>query len=191
MGKVKMLNRISIDGFFASSNEAAFGMDWFIHDPEVDQAAHVMGGRMDTLILGRATYRLFESFWLPVLHDPEAPSHEKAIAEELTEMTKVVFSRTLEGSAWANTRICRDDPAEAVEQLKRSLSSDILILGSGSIVSQLGNKGLIDEYIFIVTPVVAGGGRPLFSETGPLGLRLLNAQTFQSGNAVLHYEVKK
>ncbi|WJH34661.1 hypothetical protein N6H14_00025 [Paenibacillus sp. CC-CFT747] len=52
MRKLKMLNRISIDGYFASPNEANFGMDWFLHDPQVDQAAHEIGGSLGTLILG-------------------------------------------------------------------------------------------------------------------------------------------
>jgi len=98
MRKIKMLNRISIDGYFASPNEASFGMDWFVHDPEVDQAAHSIGGRMSTLILGGTTYRGFERSWVPILHDPQAPGHLKEIAEELTDMTKIVFSTTIKSS---------------------------------------------------------------------------------------------
>jgi len=100
MNKIKMLNRISIDGYFASLNEESSGMDWFIHDPEVDKAAHAIGGKMNTLILGGATYRLFERSWVPFLNNPNAPSHLKEIAEELTGMTKIVFSKTLKGSDW-------------------------------------------------------------------------------------------
>lgn len=191
MRKIKMLNRISIDGYFASLNETSFGMDWFIHDPEVDTAAHVIGGKMDTLILGRKTYRLFEHFWVPILNDPHAPVHMKATAEELTAMTKVVFTHTVSETAWDNTRICKENPVEAARQMKQEPGSDLLVLGSGSIVQQLADAGLIDEYIFIVTPIVAGEGKPLFPAMNQQQLLLREARTFKSGNVVLHYTVKK
>lgn len=190
MNKIKMLNRISIDGCFASLNEASSGMDWFIHDPEVDKAAHAIGGKMNTLILGGATYRLFERSWVPILDNPEAPDHLKEIAEELTGMTKIVFSRTIKASAWENTRIYGDNLIHVMRQLKQDADSDILVLGSGSIVQQLAEERLIDEYIFIVSPVVAGEGKPLFSNVKQLDLTLVGSKTFESGNVVLHYETK-
>ncbi|MCR8630951.1 dihydrofolate reductase family protein [Paenibacillus radicis (ex Xue et al. 2023)] len=143
MNKIKMLNRISIDGYFASLNEATFGMDWFIHDPEVDKAAHAIGGKMNILILGSTTFRGFESYWVPVLHNPDAPSHLKEIAQELTDMTKIVFSKTINETEWDNTQIYNDNLIEVVRQLKRDASCDILVLGSGSIVQQLAEEGLI------------------------------------------------
>lgn len=191
MGKLKMLNRISIDGYYASLNEASFGMDWFIHDPEVDKAAHEIGGKMDTLILGGSTYRLFERSWVPLLKDPHAPKHLKDVAQELTDMTKVVFSRKIKESYWENTQIFDDNPIEIVRQMKQRSHSDILLLGSGSIVQQLAGESLIDEYIFIITPIVAGEGKPLFQLVKPFELNLKGAQTFESGNVVLHYLIKK
>ncbi|MFC5649591.1 dihydrofolate reductase family protein [Paenibacillus solisilvae] len=68
---------------------------------------------------------------------------------------------------------------------------DILILGSGTIVQQLANEGLIDEYLFIMTPVVAGEGKPLFKHVKQFGLTLLETKAFRSGNVLLHYELKK
>ncbi|QYR23593.1 dihydrofolate reductase family protein [Paenibacillus sp. sptzw28] len=191
MSKIKMLNRISIDGYFASPTEASFGMDWFIHDPEVDKAAHLIGGKMDTLILGGTTYRGFERSWVPVLNDSHAPKHLKEIAEELTDMTKVVFSTTIKSSNWKNTQIFDGNLIEVVRQLKEDAGSDILVLGSGSIIQQLAEEGLIDEFIFIVTPVVSGGGKPLFLNVGQFGLTLMEAKAFDSGNVVLHYEHRK
>jgi dihydrofolate reductase len=191
MSKIKMLNRISIDGYFASPNEINFGMDWFIHDPEVDKAAHVMGGKMDTLILGSKTYLGFERYWIPVLHDPHAPKHLKEIAEELTDMTKVVFSTTMKASEWNNTQFFVANVIEVVRQLKQGSDSDILVLGSGSIVQQLASEGLIDEYLFIVTPVVAGEGKPLFEHVKQFDLTLAEVKAFESGNVLLHYAVSQ
>lgn len=187
MGKIKMLNRISIDGYFASLNEESAGMDWFIHDPKVDKKAHEMCGEMNILILGGTTYRLFERSWVPVLHNPDAPTHLKEIAEELTGMTKIVFSRTLAGSEWENTRIYKDNLIEVVRQLKQNSNSDILVLGSGSIVQQLAGEGLIDEFIFIVSPVIAGKGKPLFEHIGQISITPVETQMFESGNVLIHY----
>lgn len=190
MNKIKMLNRISVDGYFASLNEASSGMDWFIHDPEVDKVAHEIGGKMNSLILGGTTYRLFERSWVPFLKNPDAPAHLIETAKELTNMNKIVFSKTLNGSEWENTRIHSDNLIDVVRQLKQDSNSDILVMGSGSIVQQLTNERLIDEYLFIVSPIVAGEGKPLFSSVKQLDLMLIGSRTFESGNVVLHYVQK-
>ncbi|QGQ97539.1 dihydrofolate reductase [Paenibacillus psychroresistens] len=191
MRKIKMLNRISIDGYFASPNEESSGMAWFIHDPEVDKVAHEIGGKMDTLIMGATTYKLFESSWIPFLNNPDAPKQMREIAEELTEMDKIVFSKKIKASNWQNTRIHDDHLIEVVQQLKQEIGTDVLVLGSGSIVKQLAAQGLIDEYMFIVSPVVAGQGEPLFQHIKQFKLSLLAARAFESGNVLLHYELKK
>lgn len=191
MRKIKMLNRVSLDGYFASLNEATFGMDWFVHDPEVDQAVHASGGRMDTLILGAITYLGFERSWVPLLSDPNAPAPLRTVAEEITQMTKIVFSTKLKESSWANTKLYDGHLVEVVRQLKGETGSDILVMGSGTIVQQLANEGLIDEFIFIVTPVVAGLGKPLFQDVKQLGLNLVETRAFKSGNVVLHYELSQ
>ncbi|CAG7654884.1 dihydrofolate reductase family protein [Paenibacillus allorhizosphaerae] len=191
MRKITMLNRVSIDGYFASLNDAAFGMDWFVPDPEVDKAVRSGDGQMDTLILGGITYRGFESHWAPMLSNPQAPKEMKAIAEELTHMTKVVFSRKRKQSSWANTKLFDDKPSEVVRRLKAEEGAGILIMGSGSIVQQLASDALIDEYVLIVTPVVAGRGKSLFKEVDRFGLTLKETTAFKSGNVILRYELQK
>ncbi|MFC0212059.1 hypothetical protein ACFFK0_06260 [Paenibacillus chartarius] len=116
--KGKNVNRLSIDGYFAGSDAASLGTGWFIHDPKVDAAAHEIGGKMETVLLRGTTYRLFERFRVPALKDPHAQPHLKETAEELTQMTKVVFSRTIQESSWDNTEINRDHPIEVVRQMK-------------------------------------------------------------------------
>lgn len=192
MRKVVMFNRISIDGFFAGPSGE---IDWFIADPELDKALHEMSqpGAVppDTVLLGRVTYQLFESFWPKVATDPDAPREARIIANELNLMTKVVFSKTLEDVSWENTRLVRDDVTKEVSRLKQGEGSDILIFGSGTIVQQLTVEGLIDEYLFAVTPVVLGAGKPLFKDVKKLNFKLLETRNFKSGNVLLHYEIEK
>lgn len=190
MRKIIMLNRISIDGYFASLNDATFGMDWFIHDPEVDQAVH-SNRHLDTLILGGVTYMGFQRSWVPLRDDPHTPKEMKAVAEELTNMTKVVFSNKLKETTWENTKLFNGNIVEVVRNLKDEAGTDILIMGSGTIVQQLADEGLIDEFLFIVTPVVAGEGKPLFKHVKQFGLTLVETKAFKSGNVLLHYELKK
>lgn len=190
MRKIVVMNRVSIDGYFASLNQKTWGMDWFIGDPEVDKAVHERESS-DMLIMGGTTYRGFERSWVPVLKDPNAPKEMKKVAEELTTMTKVVFSKTLKENeiTWENTRLLKGNLVDEVKKLKQEKGSDILIFGSGSIVQQLANAGLIDDYFFILTPVVAGEGKPLFKDVKQFGLKLLEARSFQSGNVLLHYTI--
>lgn len=141
--------------------------------------------------MGGATYRGVERCWAPLLNDPDAPEPLKEVARELTAMTKVVFSKTINDANWSNTQIFDGGLAEVVLELKRHANSDILLLGSGSIVQQLAHERLIDDYIFIVSPVVAGEGKPLFPYVNQLDLALIEARTFDSGNVLLHYMLKK
>ncbi|SDJ17848.1 dihydrofolate reductase family protein [Alteribacillus bidgolensis] len=188
MRKVKMINRVSIDGYFASLNEMTGGMDWFVPDNDVDKTTHEMV-KADTLIAGKATFELFEASWPPVLCDPNAPKEMKALAQELTDMRKIVFSETMKKSDWENTEFYSGDITEVVKKLKEEDGSDILIMGSGTVVQQLTKAGLIDEYVFIVTPVIASGGKQLFKEVNQNELTFLKAKSFDSGNVLLHYAV--
>lgn len=192
MRKVIMFNRISIDGYFAGQNGE---IDWFIPDPELDKALHEMGQPStvapDTVLLGRVTYQLFESHWPKVAKDPDAPKEARIIADELNQMTKVVFSNTLKEVSWENTKLVKGDVAKEVGRLKQEKGSDILIFGSGTIVQQLTASGLIDEYLFAVTPVILGAGKSLFKGVKKLDIEFLDARDFKSGNVLLHYKIRK
>jgi dihydrofolate reductase len=195
MRKITMLNRISIDGYFATNNPGTWGMDWFIMDPNVDAAAHKLNDperknkpdNVDTLILGEQTYLGFERSWVPHLSDPQAPAAMKSIAQELTNMKKIVFSKKLKRAEWENTELHDDDLPRVVKELKRQEGGDIMIMGSGTVVQQLTREHLIDYYAFIVSPVIAGGGKFLFKDVQQLGLTLISAQSFDSGNVLLYY----
>jgi len=192
MRKVIMLNRISIDGMFASLNEHSFGMDWFVPDPEVEKFVHTLGSpgdqAPDTLLLGAATFQGFEAAWVPFLTNPQAPAPMRAIAEELTQMVKVVFSHRISNPTWANTKVTSQPADDYVRRLKGEPGADIMIMGSGTVVQALATAGLIDHYLFIVTPVIAGPGKPLFQGVASQKLRFVESKAFASGNVVLHYQ---
>jgi dihydrofolate reductase len=192
MRRVIMFNRVSVDGFFAGPNGE---IDWFVADSELDRALHEMGqpGTVPpgTVLLGRVTYQLFESVWPKLATDPKAPKEARITADELNRMTKVVFSKTLKEVSWENTRLVSGDVAKEVGRLKQAKGSDILIFGSGTIVQQLTDAGLIDEYLLAVTPVILGEGKLLFNGVKKLGLEPLETRSFNSGNVLLHYKIRE
>ena len=116
------------------------------------------------------------------------PPEMRAMAKFINDAVKIVFSRTLKDVKWKNSRIIgKLDPRE-VERIKQEPGSDIMIFGSGTIVSQLAQNNLIDEYQFIVGPVLLGDGRPLVSGISKtVGLKLAEAKPYKSGNVKLRY----
>lgn len=184
MRKIIVFNSISLDGYYAGLNG---DISWLIHDPEVEQAAHQ---RMnpDSILFGRSTYQMFEGYWPHVTADSNAPQGAKAMAEELNQMTKIVFSTTLKEVSWINSRLFSGNLAGEIRALKAGTGGDITIFGSGSIVRQLAGEGLIDEYLLSLTPVILGAGQGLFEGNGGK-LTLLDQQSFPSGMILLHYGI--
>ncbi|MEU9826048.1 dihydrofolate reductase family protein [Micromonospora chersina] len=185
MRKVVVFNRVTLDGVFAAPDG---NVDWFVRDPEVDEAAHALMSP-DTLLLGRATYEMLERAWRPALEDPGAPKQARQTAEELTRMDKLVFSRTLKKTDWEKTTRVSGDAPDRVRKLKQGSGGDLAIFGSGTVIDQLLPHGLIDEMLLVVTPVVLGAGSGMFPRDLRVGLEVLNSRAFASGNLLLHYRI--
>jgi dihydrofolate reductase len=191
-----MFSWVTADGYFAGPDG---NLDWVVPDEEQAKAAAEGIPKFDTVLFGRRTYELFEGFWRHAVvddsgtvPDPYHPgrrsSEHGAIAIALNSMTKLVFSRTLKDVTWRNSRLLRElDPRE-IETMKRQSGTDMIVFGSGSIVSQLTQHGLIDEYQFVVCPVLLGDGQPLLSGVSKcLRLDLLEAKPLPSGAVMLRY----
>ncbi len=107
----------------------------------------------------------------------------------LNDIEKIVFSRTLDRAEWNNSRLIKENMTEEISKLKEQPGKDMVILGSGSIVSALTRLGLVDEYEFIVNPVVLGSGRSQFIVLdGRIKMKLLNVKTLSSGIVILGYQ---
>jgi dihydrofolate reductase len=186
-------NNVSADGYFSAPDG---NLDWVVPDNELAAAAAGAPGR-GTLIFGRRTYEIFESFWprvvtdSPTAPDPHGgpPSHEiRAIGMFINEATKVVFSKTRKEVTWKNSRLVRELVPRDIQALKREAGPDIMIFGSGSVASQLTQHGLIDEYQFVVSPVLLGGGRSLLTNVPKITkVKLVEAKEHKTGNVMLRY----
>jgi dihydrofolate reductase len=127
--------------------------------------------------MGRNTYEEMAEF---------RPVSDDAYAAPMNEIPKVVFSGTLERAEWADSRIARGDLAQEIATLKREPGKDMLAWGGAAFAQSPSRLGPVDEYRLILQPVALGQGLPLFKDlTAPLGLELVDAQTYPTG-AALH-----
>lgn len=183
MRRLAAFELVSLDGYFADVNG---DMSW-AHKQDPEWNAFVGGNASGggALLFGRVTYQMMASFW----PTPAAMERAPVVAEGMNSMPKVVFSRTLDRAAWQNTKLVKGDLAAEVRKLKNEPGPDMAILGSGSIVSQLAQAGLIDELQIAVNPIVLGKGKTLFEGVKEkLALKLIKTRAFGNGNVVLYYE---
>jgi dihydrofolate reductase len=117
-----------------------------------------------------------------------SPEADAAEAARLAASRKVIFSKTLEKADWGVAEIARGDPAAVVRRLKAETDKDIVILGGAGVVNSFARAGLVEEYFVLVTPILLGGGTPLFQPGLPrTHLRLIEARPFDSGSVLLTY----
>jgi len=185
MGKVVVFNSISLDGYFTDANNDMSFAHRGEGDPEWNGfvSGNARGG--GKLLFGRITYELMAGFW----PTPMAAEQMPEVAQQMNKLPKVVFSRSLDKATWNNTKLVKGDLIEEVRRMKKESSEDMVILGSGSIVSQLSEHELIDEYQLVIIPIALGKGRTMFEGIRErLPLKLTASKSFSNGNVVLSYE---
>jgi dihydrofolate reductase len=183
--KVIVSEMVSLDGFFSGPNGE---LDWHVVDEEFNEFAIEQLNAMDVLLFGRVTYQVMASYW----PTPAAIHDDPIIANKMNTLPKLVFSQTLDKAEWGkwdNARLVKGDVGEEVSKLKRQPGKDMVIFGSGSIVSTLTHLGLIDEYRILIVPVVLGNGIPLFKGVSTsVNLKLVRTKTLKTGVVLLYYE---
>ena len=185
MQKLAVFNHVALDGYFV---DASNDMSWAKADQNDSEwnafvSENASGG--GTLVFGRITYELMASFW----PRPFAMKSMPDVAAGMNRMPKIVFSRTLDNASWQNSTLLKGDLATEMRKLKQESETGIVILGSGSIVSQLAREGLIDEYQVVVNPIILGKGRTMFGGLeDELPLKLTKSRAFKNGKVFLCYE---
>ena len=175
----------TLDGFIADANGE---MDWLLGDDQLSDYEIALVSNADTLLFGRKTYQDFLGYWPNVPRNPDAAAWEKTYAEKINAMTKVVLSTTLDKAEWDPSQIRRSIDRDEIKELKDEPGANILIYGSASVVQQLTNLGLIDEYQLVVHPVLLGGGKRLFDDIKDrVPLKLVESKPFHSGALLLTY----
>ena len=187
MRTLSVFNQVSVDGYFRTSDGDSAWMHQQDDDAEFREftESNARGGGM--LLFGRTTYEMMADFW----PSPAAAEQFPVVAKQMNDLPKVVFSRTLKKASWNNTRLVKGNLVTEVRRMKNEPGDPMVIMGSGTIVSQLAAAGLIDELHLVVIPVVLGEGRTMFEGSKKrLSLTLTKARTFRNGKAFLVYEQK-
>lgn len=175
MSTVVAVEYLSLDGVM---EEPAWSAPYFNDEVANFQLTNLMGS--DALLLGRVTYEGFKSSW-PTMTD------EAGFADKMNGMPKYVATSTLDEGEW-NAALLKTDVVEEVTRLKRDVEGTLLINGSGQLFRTLHAAGLIDEYRFMIYPVVVATGKRLFADEGGQGaLDLVKSQITTSGVAILTY----
>jgi dihydrofolate reductase len=162
-----------------------------IADDEIHQHYNELLSNADTLLYGRITYQLMESYWPSVVKNPTGNKPMDEFAVIIDNISKIVFSRTLKNVDWKNTKLKKEVIKEEVLELKQQTGKNILV-GSPSLIVALTQLDLIDEYQLGVQPIVLGSGLPLFKNVKDrINLKLLKTKIFGCGAVTLYYEPAK
>ena len=180
MRKVLVAINVTLDGYCDHTAVIA--------DEELHDYYSKLLDNVGISIMGRVTYQLMETYWPMVARDKVGSPAEISFAEKLEKIGKIFVSNAIDQVNWANTEIIKDKIKETVIELKNGTGKDILI-GGTTIISYLTEENLIDEFIFVVHPIILGKGKKLFSETITKNdLKLVNSKTLGSGVIALHYK---
>jgi len=178
MRKLIVSEWMTLDGVFDGDTMK----DWFMPFDSEDRRAYIIKtmDACDAILFGRKTYEMLSPFWSPL------KKNEDGLADKINRVPKFVVSSTLKKADWNNTTIIRDNVVEEVAKLKQMPGHEIHIEGSATLVKSLIEANLIDEYRFLVHPIIIGSGKRFFKDgMNTAGLKIVKTETMDKG-VVLH-----
>ncbi len=165
-----------------------------IADEEIHEHYNDLLRNAGTLIYGRITYQLMESYWPTVVKNPTGNKPMDDFAVLIDDIPKIVYSRTLKNVVWKNSTLKKEIIKEEIIALKQSRNggSKNIVVGSPSLIIALAQLGVVDEYQLAVQPTILGSGLQLFKNIRDrIDLKLLKTKTFGGGAILLYYETVK
>jgi len=183
MRKLIVFNNITLDGYFT---DARGDMSWaYRHDPEWLEFVQGNASGGGDLLFGRKTYDLMATYW----PTPMAIKNDPVVAGQMNKLPKIVFSRTMQQASWQNTRVVKGDIAAEIRKMKAADGPGMAIFGSGEIVSQFAEAGLIDEYQIAIHPIILGAGRTMFEGLSrKVALKATKTRSFANGIVFVCYQ---
>jgi dihydrofolate reductase len=181
MRKVTAFVFVTLNGYYKGPKG---DISWHKHGAEENEYAAESLKSGGTLLFGRVTYEMMASYW----PTPIAIKNDPIVAKGMNNTDKIVFSRTLKKVDWNNTRLMKGNIVEEIKKMKQMPGKNMTLLGSGTVLTQFAEQGLVDEYQIMVDPVVLGDGTPMFKNIKhKLELKLTGTRTFKSGVVLLCY----
>jgi dihydrofolate reductase len=189
MRTLKLQVQMTVDGYIAGPNGEMDFMVWN-WDDELKQYVEDITVPVDCIVLGRKLAEGFIPHWATVAANPDDPDF--TAGKKFTDTHKVVFTKTLDKSAWDNTVLAKGDVVDEITQLKKQDGNDIITYGGATFVSALIKHGLIDEFHLFINPTAIGNGMTIFKELdSKQNLKLVKSTSFGCGIVVLNYEPKR
>lgn len=183
MGKLNSFTFITLDGYYKNTMN---NTSWHQHSEEAAQFSEESLASGNTLLFGRKTYEMMAGFWPTPMANASFPK----VAERMNLANKLVVSNSLTQTNWNNTQLLPNDWLAEIKKLKEN--TNITLLGSGSILKQLAEAQLIDEFQFLIDPVVIGNGFSIFKDTmDPIHFSLLDSKIFRDGSILITYSKKQ
>src|SRR2546428_124825 len=185
MRKLKLQVQLSVDSYIAGPNGE---MDWMIWnwDDKLKKYVFELTDSVETIILGRKMTDGFVSYWSALMNKPDDPFYE--FAKKMIQTPKVVFTKTLKKSQWANTDIATGELTEEIIKLKSQNSKDIIVYGGASFDTSLIKEGLIDDFHLFINPAAIGKWMTIFKDLNNIQkFILVKSIAFDCGIVMLHY----
>jgi dihydrofolate reductase len=192
MRNIHLFVTLSLDGYFEGPNH---DLSWHNVDHEFNKFAIEQLTETGLILFGRRTYQLMEGFWPKAAVDLGTSPDNREVARLINNTEKIVFSRTLdsvrETENWKNVKLRRKvDPVE-IRRLKEMPGKDIWV-GTSDLALSFIKEDLIDEFRFMINPVVVSRGRRIFEGLNrKLDLELTESRKFDSGNVLLYYRPRR
>lgn len=181
MKKLIVSEWMSLDGVFDADTMGTWWTPYNSHDREayVQETIAMAGG----FVLGRTTYEMLAGYW------SAKKNNEDGVADKLNSAPKYVVSSTLKKGHWNNSTIIEANVVEAITELKQQPGKDLVVMGSATLVQSLMHKDLIDEYWFLVQPIIMGKGKRIFKDAAaPCQLEPVKTRTLSRGVVALCYQ---
>jgi dihydrofolate reductase len=182
MRKLIFSINMTLDGFIDHTAVVA--------DDELHDRASDLLRRVDLILYGRIAYQLMAEYWPTAPTDPSLSPSVMEFANTINPIRKIVYSKTMESVSW-NTRIVRAVDPEEIRALKRLPGKDILLGPGAEIAQTFMDLELIDEYRFVMQPIILGMGKRLFTDRDKRKeFSLVGQTTYHSGVVELIYQPK-
>lgn len=183
MRKVVVSEWMTLDGVF----DGDIMDQWFFPYDSDERRAYIKETVLacDAILFGRKTYEMLAPYW------SVRKNNEDGLADKLNSVSKYVVSSTLKKAEWNNSTIIKDNVVAEIIKLKQQSGREIQIEGSATLVQSLMEADLIDEYRFLVHPIILGSGKRFFKDGNKAPLKLVEAKALSSGIILLRYQPDK
>lgn len=191
MRKLIVSMNLTLDGLMSGPD---CELDWHFKcwTQEMGEALCEQLSRADTILLGRVTYQAMAKYWQLKVADLSLRGEDLAFAHMMNHYAKIVFTNTLTKPEWNNSKVMNGNFEDEITALKKQPGRNIIVYGSGKLVSALMHGGFVDDYQLWVHPFILGKGKPLFNNLQERrDMTFHGTKTFPSGVILMHYQTIK